>query len=329
MNYSQIPEKEIIKWVKSWKNPWNNFQILALHYSADPSKDPDRDGKEWYDKERVWVPKEKWNKEYELDFESKAWQLIFSSNYCDFNPWTHFIDSFDVKWELLLSLDFGQSNPNAWLVGCYDKYGVLYIIDEYYHAAIPSVSSREMFEQFSGYMDTNKTNIKKLDFDQKRIASDNTFQIKVIDPTTRSKNRTKVIEWEEMQYSVREDFYDNGWDFELWNNDWDASITRIREYMQLDERWKAHLYVFKDKCPNLCWELQKYKYKEVSEGQQRVQNESERPVKKHDHAIDSLRYMIMTRPNKPQPTPAAKSIIQLDMERLCRPQNLSALWDAE
>jgi hypothetical protein len=33
-----------------------------------------------------------------------------------------------------------------------------------------------------------------MDEDSRRNAADNTFQIKVVDPTTKSKNRTKVIE---------------------------------------------------------------------------------------------------------------------------------------
>lgn len=324
-----LPSPEVIKWVKVWKNINNKFTIFALHFSSDPVKDPDRDWKEWYKKEREWMPKAKWNKEYELDFESKAGQLIFGSEYCDFSPWIHFIDSFNVKWELILSLDFGQSNPTVWLVGCYDKNGVLYIIDEYYKPAIPSVSSREMFDQFAPHFKREVPEWKKYDYDLKRDIADDTFQIKVIDPTTRSKNRTKVKEWEEIQYSVKEDFYDHGWDFELWNNDWDSSITRLREYFQLDGNWKAHLYIFKDKCPHLCWELQRYKYREQTESQERVSNKSERPTKKHDDSVDSLRYLIMTRPNKPMAPKQELNVIQRDIQRLLKPVNLSASWDVD
>lgn len=298
-----------------------------IHYTADPKKDPERDWKEWYEAEKTWMPKAKWNKEYEIDFTTKSGKLIFWSEYCDFNPGTHFIDSFNVKWELIFSLDFGQSNPNAWLVGCYDKHWVLYIIDEYYKPAIPSVASRELFEQFAPMFWKTTEEVKLMDEDARRNMADNTFQIKVVDPTTRSKNRTKVIDWEEIQYSIKEDFYDHGWDFELGNNDWDASITRIREYLQLDKNGKAHLYIFKDKCPNLCWELQKYKYKEFSEGQQRQQNESERPIKKNDHAVDSLRYLIMTRPNKPIVPKQTLTVIQKDIAKLLKPENIEILWN--
>lgn len=321
MDYSQIPYPEEIPWIKVWTNPNNKFRVLAIHYSADPSKNPaTKEWKIWYDEERKGMPKAKWNKEYEIDFSSKSGQLVFGSEYCDFNPAIHFIDSKSVKWELLFSLDFGQSNPNAWLVWVYDKTWTLYIVDEYYKPAIPSVATREMFLQFCWYMGKTEDEIRKLNHDQKRDLFRDTFQIAVIDPTTRSKNRVKVSWWEETQFSVIEDFYDNWMELEPWNNDWDASITRLREYMQLDWEQKSHIYIFADKCPKLCWELARYKYKEQTEWQSRTNNNSERPVKKNDHGIDSLRYMIMTRPNKPMEKVKEKTWANKDMERFLKPK---------
>jgi hypothetical protein len=67
---------------------------------------------------------------------------------------------------------------------------VLYIIDEYYNPAIPSVASREIFEKFARYMGKEPSYMKQMDMDEKRDLFRDTFQIAVIDPTTRSKNRT-------------------------------------------------------------------------------------------------------------------------------------------
>lgn len=329
MKYEDINHEEIVPWVKTWTNPLNKFRVLAIHYSADPDKDPNRDWAEWYAQERKWMPKDKWNKEYELDFASKSWQLIFGSEYCDFNPSVHFIQSFDVKWELLFSLDFGQSNPNAWYIGCYDKHWILYIIDEYYKPAIPSVATREMFDKFSHHMWTSPGKLKQMDVDEKRDLFRNTFQIAVIDPTTRAKNRTTYKDGEEIPFSVVEDFYDNWMEFDLWNNNWDSWITRIREYFQIDEKWRSHIYIFQDKCPNLCDEIVKYKYKEQTESQERTTNKSERPVKKHDHGVDSLRYMIMTRPNKPVEFKEELTIVQKDMQRFLKPPNIAMYWDQD
>ncbi|MDP1729481.1 MAG: hypothetical protein Q8L27_04730 [archaeon] len=323
MMYDDVSVSETIKGIKYWKNPKNKFNVIMLHYTADPNRDPNRDGKEWFDSERAGVPLADWNKEYEIDFSSRAGKLIFGSEFCDFSPQIHFINSFEIeKCEYLLSLDFGQNNPTASLVGAWTEDNRLYIIDEYYKPALPSVSSREMFNHFK-YLMSDSDDFEQKSISQKRQHADITFQIKVIDPSTSAKNRTKVKEGEEIPYSVIEDFYDHGWDFEPGNNEIEAGITRIREYFQLDSNGKSHLYIFKDKCPNLCIELLNYRYKKLSELQEKTRNQSEEPVKKNDHALDSLRYMIMTRPYNLQEAPKPKTRIQRDIENLTKPKILN------
>ncbi len=319
MNYKQLQHKEKIRGIKFWRNPNNKFSVLALHYTADPEKDPERDGLEWYKKEKEGTPKSVWDKEYEIDFSTKSGKLVFGPDYCDFNPGHHFIDSFNVSGEYLISLDFGQQNPTAGLIGIYTKDGILYIIDEYYKPAIPSVSSREMFEKFSYLFKKTPEEIEKMDMDERRDLADSFFQVKVIDPTTRAKNRVKKEYGEETEFSVLEDFYDNGWDFELGSNNVDAGITRIREYFQIREGGISNLYIFKDKCPNLCRELVTYKYKELPEGSERNLNQPEKPVKKDDHAVDSLKYLIMTRPSRPEAPKKKLSIIEQDIKNLIKP----------
>lgn len=320
MNYTEVEQPELVRGIKYWKNEHNKFNILMLHYTADPEKDPERLGKEWYEKEKEVTPRVVWEKEYEINFSTKSGELVFGEKFCDFRKDIHLIDSFDIKSqniELIMSLDFGQRNPTAALIGAVDMSGTVYIVDEYYKPAIPSVSSKEMFEKFRhwipGYRDG-------LSIDTKRELADNAFQIKVIDPTTSHKNKTKVIEGEEIEYSVIEDFYDNGWDFEKGKNDFDAGITRIREYMALDKDLNSKFYIFKDKCPHLVKELTNYRYKENTETTDKTNNEPEKPVKKNDHAVDSLRYMMMTRPNKPMVPKQKETMIQKDIRKMTAPK---------
>lgn len=329
MNYQQLPTPELIKWIKFWKNEKNKFAVLALSYTADPEKDPDRLWKEWYEKEKNGTPKAVWDKEYEIDFSTKSGKLIYWPDFCDFNPWHHFIDSFKVKWELILALDFGQQNPTHALVWVYTDEWRVYIIDEYSKPAIPSVSSREMFQKFAYIMWKTEDEINKMSFDEKRNLASDTFQIMVIDPTTRAKNRTKKEFWEEIEYSIIEDFYDNWWDFIPWTNDVDSGITRMREYFQIWEDWKSHLYIFKDKCPNLCWEIQKYKYRELGEAQWRMLNQPEKPVKKDDHGPDACRYLIMTRPVHPTRAPRKLTVIEKDIQKILRPKVIANDWDID
>jgi len=316
--YSEIKKDEDIKGIKFWQNPGNKFYVLMLHYSCDKDKDPERDGKKWYDKEREGAPKAVWSKEYEIDFTTKAGKLVYGPEYCDFNTDVHFVNSFDVDdCELFMAMDFGQRNPNCALIGALTRDNRVYIIDEYYNPSIPSVASREMFDKF-GYLMHGYSS--SLNIGQKKILADNTFQEKVIDPSTAHKNRTKIIEGEEVEYSVIEDFDDNGWEFSKASNDWDAGVTRVREYMTIDETGEPFLTIFEDKCPNLSWEIRHYRYQENTEKTDRLKNEPEKPVKKNDHGMDALRYLMMTRPTKPKTAEKKLTKIQKDIQQLLRPK---------
>jgi hypothetical protein len=60
----------------------------------------------------------------------------------------------------------------------------------------------------------------------------------------------------------------------------------------------------------------------------RQKNEPEEPVKKDDHAVDSLRYMTMTRPATPQKAKKPLTRIQKDIANLLKPKVISDNdWD--
>lgn len=326
--YNDILKPEVIRGVKMWKNK-NGFVTFMLHYTADPDKDPDRDGLTWFKKEREGALKALWKKEYEIDFSTKSGKLIYGKEYCDFEPQIHLIESFELPepYELILGLDFGQRNPTCALVAAWTTQQKLYIIDEYYEPALPSQSSKKIFAKFD-YLLGGKENLDNKSIGQKRDILNTYFQLRVIDPTTSHKNRSKIMEGEEIPYSILEEFYDNGIEFELGNNDVKAGINRVREYFQLNNQKEAHLYIFKDKCPNLCTELLNYRYKELTEFQEKTRNQSEDPVKKDDHAVDTLRYIIMTRPNSPQEAPREKTWVEKDIESKLKPRILND-WELD
>jgi hypothetical protein len=324
--YKDINKPELIKGLKVWENPNNRFTVAMLHYSADPTKDPEREGAKWYENEKLGTPKATWLKEYEIDFSTKSGKLVFGSDFCDFDKNIHFINSFELPepYDLILGLDFGQRNPTYALVAAITMNGTIYIIDEYYNPALPSVSSKEMFKKFD-YLMGNQIEGKSIR--EKRIIANTAFSLKVIDPSTSAKNRSKIRHGEEIQYSVLEEFEDHGWDFELAQNDVLSGITRIREYLQLDSNKEAHLYFFKDKCPNLCHEFTNYKYREFSKHIKRERNQSEEPVKKDDHAVDALKYLMLTRPATPEKPRRELTRIEKDIQNLLKPKVLLDDWD--
>jgi hypothetical protein len=52
----------------------------------------------------------------------------------------------------------------------------------------------------------------------------------------------------------------------------------------------------------------------------RQKNEPEEPVKKDDHAVDALRYMVMTRPSTPQKAKKPLTRIEKDIANLLKPK---------
>jgi len=322
MKFQDVEKPEKIPGMKVWVNENNGYTVAMVHYSCDPNKDPAREGKEWYDTIKKGMPKAKWLKEYEIDSTTKSGALVYGPEYCDFSPAHHFIKSFPIPepFELLISLDFGQRHPTAAHVGAWTRDGTLYIIDEYFKPNIPSKTSREMFKKFAHHMGINKGTAEKMSIDDRRNKVIESFSTRVIDPSTLAKNRTKKDGFGgEEEYSIIEDFWDNGWDFSPASNAVAAGITRMREYFQIVDG-KAKLYIFADKCPNLCRELQTYRYKQLTEKQLKLNAESEQVVKLKDDSCDSARYLVMTRPATPTIAEKPKTAIQLDIEKKLRPQ---------
>lgn len=335
--YKDIQKPEIIKGMKFWVNPNNKFPVLMLHYSADPMKDPDTAvGAEWYDRERAGTSLAQWNKEYEIDFASKSGKLVYGPDFCDYDPALgydnpHWVDPYEWSepCELLLALDFGQRNPTAALVGVWTLDEQLLIVDEYYQAALPSKASKDMFEKFAYLIAPGQEKeFLAMSISQKRDIVNQRFAIKVIDPTTRNKNRSKVINGEEIPYSVVEDFYDHGWEFDLGNNDVDAGITRVREYMKIDPTTGIPaVRYFRGKLPHYMAEKHNYRYKVLTEIQAKTRNAPEEVMKKDDHLMDTERYLHMTRPVTPHLRSKPLSRIQKDIQGLLRPQVSANDWD--
>lgn len=107
--------------------------------------------------------------------------------------------------------------------------------------------------------------------------------------------------------SVAELFYDEGIMPNLRvNKDLFSGINRVKEYLRpLKTPDKPKLFIFSS-CVNLIREIKSYWW-----------GKSDAPVKRDDHALDELRYFIMSKP-EPYTAPVVKSEIQLDKERLIR-----------
>lgn len=88
------------------------------------------------------------------------------------------------------------------------------------------------------------------------------------------------------------------------NKDMFSGIQRVKSYLK-NAKGESRLFIFKT-CTNLIRELKTYHW-----------GNSDVPVKKDDHALDELRYYIMTRPEN-KPIKEKKSFIELEKEKMLR-----------
>jgi hypothetical protein len=168
----------------------------------------------------------------------------------------HLCEPFEVPadWPRFRGVDFGLVNPTCVLWGALGDDDTLYIYREHYEGG-PSFAehARRVREYEAG----------------------ESIEGGWGDPSAR----------EAMEDWAVEDVY-----LDLANNDVKAGIDAIKERLRIRGDERPRLKVFKPTpehagCPNLIRELQGYVWD--------PNRRDEAPVKKHDHAPDALRYMVM------------------------------------
>ena len=101
--------------------------------------------------------------------------------------------------------------------------------------------------------------------------------------------------------SVAELFYDNGINVNAnVNKDLFSGINRVKSYLKSNR-----IFIFKN-CVNLIRELKGYRW-----------GKDDCPIKRDDHALDELRYYLMTKPHIDKPVKILNDV-QKDKQRLIR-----------
>ena len=201
--------------------------------------------------------------------------------YTEFTP-EHVIDPFPIpkEWQDKLSIDPGLNNPLSCHWYAVDWDGNIYVVAEHYEAGKTVEHHAEKIREISaslGWHTDGKGRIEAL-----------------IDSA--ANQRTLASE-----KSVAELFYEQGILVNTRvNKDLFAGINRVKQALSAKK-----LFVFRG-CVNLIRELKGYWW-----------GEGEVPKKRDDHALDELRYYVMSRPNPPKIT-AEQTEIQKDKERLAR-----------
>lgn len=183
--------------------------------------------------------------------------------YNEFDINTHIIEPFEIPydWYDNISIDPGLSNPLSchWYARDYD--GNIYVIAEHFEDHKTIEYHSEKIKQIS-----NKLNWKKLS---------NGMYETLIDSAANQKTLSSIK-------SVTDLFYENGIITNpKVNKDVLSGISKVKTYLK-NINGETKLFIFKN-CYNLIREFKTYRW-----------NGDGSPIKNDDHALDELRYYIMS-----------------------------------
>lgn len=214
--------------------------------------------------------------------------------YSEFDENVHVIEPFDVpvEWQDNISIDPGLHNPLSAHFYAVDYDGNVYVVAEHYQAQKTVEYHAEKIKEIARKLNW-KTDSKG-------------FLRAIIDSAARQKTLAS-------EKNVVELFYENGI---LVNpqvdKDMFAGISTVKSYLKTADG-STRLFIFKN-CVNLIREIKNYWW-----------GDGDLPIKKDDHALDELRYYLMTKPlNKEKVT---KTEIQKDKERMARKLKYKTTWN--
>ena len=226
------------------------------------------------------------------------WDNFAGQIFDEYMPRVHFIRPFAIPdyWEKVRSIDHGQSNATGCLWGAVDFSGNIFIYKEY--------------KKYNDIVSNHVKKINELSVVQTPAGiSPEKYNYTTIDPSAYNKTKEK----DGYAFSVADEYVDAGITTVPGQNDVIASINRIKEFLKIDEehfhpylkgedgmviQGAPKLYIFQN-CIELDEELRQYKWKQaLGKGTLDPYKDdvAERPVKKNDHLVDALRYLIMARP---------------------------------
>ena len=206
--------------------------------------------------------------------------------YPEFDERIHVIEPFPVpfEWQDMISIDPGLNNPLSAHWYAVDFDGNVYAVAEHYEAKrdidYHARRIKEISEELGWHTDF-----------QGRLGA-------LIDSAANQRTLAGVK-------SVSELFYERGINVNAnVNKDLFAGIARVKSYL-LGGGGGQRLYVFNN-CVNLIREIKGYFW-----------GSGDMPRKRGDHAMDELRYLLMTKPKNALPDPLPTPVMR-DKQRLMR-----------
>lgn len=191
-----------------------------------------------------------------------------------FDPDKHVLDDivesddwplYHATWTHFVGFDHGWRNPTAWLFGCVNSNEQLIIYDEMYESGVLVSEWAERYHQ----------RLKELSLQPQYIAGD---------PSIQNKNAITGT-------SVHTEYAEYGVYISLADNDLLGGITRVQN------RFKADKIFFTRRCEQTLWEVNRYRWDKYSSAKIAARrSQKETPLGKDNHAMDALRYLVVSRP---------------------------------
>lgn len=205
--------------------------------------------------------------------------------YPEFSEDIHVIEPFSVpfEWQSNISIDPGLNNPTSCHFYAVDWDGNIYVVGEHYEKGKD--------------IDYHAEQIFKLADDLSWHRDSSGRICALIDSAASQRTLSS-------QKSVAELFCSKGINVNTRvNKDLFSGIAKVKEILKARP---PKIFIFKN-CVNLIRELKSYWW-----------GDGDRPKKSDDHALDELRYFVMSSPDVAKETKKEKSIITLDKEKLYR-----------
>lgn len=245
--------------------------------------------------------------------------------YSEFDRSIHTVHPYEIpdSWTKLVGLDDGHTNPAAGVFGAVDNDGNLVIYQEFYHA---DWLIEEICKGRQRDGEAYQPGLNKL------IGNDKISGI-FIDPSTKAKrNQAGGVAYS--NFSIYLDNLPKHVPLICANNDVSPGIDRTKSFLKISPKTgKPRLTIF-NTCTNLLEEIGEYRWAELSANQEGQRNQKEEPRKYNDHAMDALRYLVMSRPDPSKVVdrskaefPTLSAGIKRDFENLRKPKERDPFGD--
>ncbi len=285
----KLEYQEIAKGIETWINARNKLRVLKLHYTADPEKDPARDGAEWYrNKKENYLGD--WEKEMEMNPFSALGQRVYSDVFTK----DHIIEDFEIPkhWNRVMALDYGNVVPTACLWAAISPEGKVYFYREYYQAGLDVDTHCDNIRILEGWKPREEGE-EKVNWHviqgSKWLPRTEDIRIRLIDPATDHEARKDVPTLYKVFNSGR-----NSMGFVKAQNALNAGIERCKNLLQArDENGAPMVYFFRS-LRHFFYEINNYRYQTQTELVAARKDLSEKPLDKDDHEMDCFRYLVIT-----------------------------------